>query len=195
MTKRTYRANDFAHYGDVEAELIGELVESHGGQLTPQEFVEAAAPASSPLHRLFTWDDRKAANAHRLTQARAHLCCLQVEIISVTGEEQRTRAVHAVFVDAGGKTMRSYLEHDRIAKAPDLARQVIERAAQMVLSWRRRYDSYSSVFGPVFEAIDKLEETQWQPQRTGQRKSQKRKTVSRKSRPAARASRVTGRKS
>ncbi len=55
---------------------LSRIAREHGGKLLPLDVVESARPKDSPLHSKFTWDDTKAAQEHRLWQAR--------QLISVT---------------------------------------------------------------------------------------------------------------
>lgn len=56
------------------AQAVGEtvawLVEAHGGVCPPSALVEVARDEQHPCHRLFTWDDPKAAEAWRRHEAR-----------------------------------------------------------------------------------------------------------------------------
>lgn len=52
---------------------------------TPEELVKAARSKRSPVHKLFEWNDRKAAQEMRLVQARVMINSLQVEIITPKG--------------------------------------------------------------------------------------------------------------
>ncbi len=47
-----------------------ELCIANGGRLTPDAMVEDARSKRSALHPFFEWDDKKAAHAHRIEQAR-----------------------------------------------------------------------------------------------------------------------------
>lgn len=46
------------------------IAKEHGGELKPEDVVEAARAKSSPLHDHFTWDDSEAAQRYRLYEAR-----------------------------------------------------------------------------------------------------------------------------
>jgi hypothetical protein len=65
-----------------DPQMIGEALETirleNGGELHPQAVVADARDAKSPLHRYFEWDDRKAAEAHRVDQARALIRSVRV---------------------------------------------------------------------------------------------------------------------
>ena len=60
------------------------------GLLKPEDVVEAARPANSPLHTRFTWDDSAAAHQFRLEQARK-LIRTTIQYIEVDGKDQSFR--------------------------------------------------------------------------------------------------------
>lgn len=55
-------------------------LEDRRGRLTAEEVLEAARPSASPLHGFFEWDDSKAAEAHRLEQARDLIRRVKIEL-------------------------------------------------------------------------------------------------------------------
>ena len=58
--------------------------------LKPEDVVEAARPANSPLHTRFTWDDSDAAHQYRLEQARK-LIRTTIQYIEVDGKDSSFR--------------------------------------------------------------------------------------------------------
>lgn len=52
---------------------LNKIAKAHGGHATAEQVVEAATPATHPLHPQFEWDDTVAGNQWRLKQARAML--------------------------------------------------------------------------------------------------------------------------
>lgn len=58
------------------------------GVLTAEAVLEEAQPETSPLHRLFTWDNEEAGHQYRLFQAR-----LLIRRVRVTVEQQPERRV------------------------------------------------------------------------------------------------------
>ena len=69
-------------YSNLDKDSIDILSElEKGGNLTPANVVEAAQRPGSPLHRHFTWDDKDAAAAHRLAEARALIRRVKVVMI------------------------------------------------------------------------------------------------------------------
>jgi hypothetical protein len=66
------------------AEVVGAELEDirlrNGGKLKPHDVVDAARYEDSPLHPAFEWDDSKAAEAHRLWQARTLIRSVEIII-------------------------------------------------------------------------------------------------------------------
>ena len=61
------------------AEILRSL-ERDNGRLLPDDVVTAATDPESPLHSHFTWDDTEAAKRFRLSQARALIRTVKLEI-------------------------------------------------------------------------------------------------------------------
>lgn len=61
-------------------EAVRAIADTRGGLITPDAVVRAARSPSSPLHALFTWDNRKAAHAHRLNEARMLIRSVMVTV-------------------------------------------------------------------------------------------------------------------
>jgi hypothetical protein len=56
------------------------------GTLTPDAVLEAARPKGSPIHDLFTWDDKVAGARYRIEEARTVIRRVRVEIITESRE-------------------------------------------------------------------------------------------------------------
>lgn len=69
----------------VPAQVFGDFYYSLKKR-TPEALVEAAKKKSSPIHKLFDWNDKTAAYEARLTLARVMVNSLQVEIITPKGK-------------------------------------------------------------------------------------------------------------
>lgn len=79
-----------------DSRVVAELkriADRNDGVLMPEDVVEAARPAASPLHSSFDWDDSEAAQKWRLHQAR-QLLRVTVEYI----ESDNARVPMRVFV-------------------------------------------------------------------------------------------------
>lgn len=79
-----YKYSWSRHFG-VSAQVFGEVYYSLKKR-TPEELLAVARKRSSPLHRLFEWNDHRAAHQHRLVQARIMVNSLQVDIMTPKGK-------------------------------------------------------------------------------------------------------------
>ena len=59
---------------------LEKLTKLNKGRLTPSKVVHDAKAKTSPLHDQFTWDDDKAAELHRLWQARNLIKTVKIKI-------------------------------------------------------------------------------------------------------------------
>lgn len=75
--------------------VIGEELEAiraKYGKLCPEDVVKSSRPKSAPLHDLFEWNDTKAAEGYRLSQARTII--RSVQFVPYRGKEPVTQYVH-----------------------------------------------------------------------------------------------------
>ena len=153
----TYRAHRGAAFSHADAQQIGEAVERIGDEVTPDDVVEAARNTSSPLHRLFEWDDTLAAVRWRRQEARSVLNHLSVVVKMPDGNLEPIKAFHSVDVQTDDDTMaRRYVHVSIVKERPDFADDVVDRARGELESWRNRYRGYREFFGSVFSAIDNV---------------------------------------
>lgn len=133
----------------IAAERLREIQKAAGG-ITPRAVVDDARSDNSPLHKCFEWNDEKAADAHRLQQARQLIGALVVAKIEDAPMLRETRAFVNVTTDE-----QKYVPIEVAMTVPDLRAEVIGRAKAEIQRWRDRYASYAE-FGKVTQAIDDL---------------------------------------
>lgn len=71
------------HVETVEARAAA-LAAASGGRLTAEAVVSDATSKTSPLHRYFEWDDKKAGHQYRLEQARALIRRISVQVTTIS---------------------------------------------------------------------------------------------------------------
>jgi hypothetical protein len=172
MTSRTtYFWRPGAHRYGTDPQTIGEALEALAGNglLHPPEIVEAAKPASSPLHPLFEWDDAVAGAAYRVEQARAVVQQLEVEIITKDGEIRDGVRAFVNIVTVGGE--QGYAGVQWAASDAQVVHGLLSRALGELNSWRRRYSDLielARVNGAIDETVAALElarlETELKPE-------------------------------
>lgn len=142
-----------AHKADpqVIGDTIAGIATERGGEVTPDDVVEAAKAADNPLHPHFEWDDEAAAERYRLDQARAIIRSVRVE-----REDDEFGQVQA-FVSVSGDLQRSYRPIDVVLKSNDLRRRVLEAAQKDLDAFRKRYRDLTDVVEIVNQASETVE--------------------------------------
>ena len=116
--------------------------------LTPEVVVRAAEDNNSILHKLFEWDDNKAAYNWRLQQARTILNNIEVTII--TDGEPREIAVFEVTTRSEGyKSVDTFTNED-----VDFVRASILRQLNTMKSKLKTYKEFHKVLFYIDKAIE-----------------------------------------
>ena len=133
----------------VDAETFGGMVErlADGAPVhavAPEAVVDEAAKRGSPIKRLFNWDDRSAAHAHRIQQARKFIGMLEVVVVEQrTGRATSSRAFYSIVSDEG----RAYMAHDRVLTDRDARLHVIGDARRDLERFLAKYGTVLRLFG------------------------------------------------
>jgi hypothetical protein len=133
----------------VSAEIL-RLSTQGGERITPAHYVEEARNPASPLHDTLEWDDDKAAEAHRLSQARAWI--RSVNVAFEIGEH--TVYVPAFVRDPDAHSLeQGYIETKTICndtkRKHEVVRRLLERVEGEVYKVRQ--------FAEVFDIEDDVE--------------------------------------
>lgn len=107
--------------------ILQQLADPHGN-LDPATVVDAATPATSPLHDYFTWDDGEAADKWRLDEARQLIRRVRITVIPQPDTPPiRVRAF--VSVDGAGENeTRAYRPLADVANDDELRERVLAEA-------------------------------------------------------------------
>lgn len=129
--------------GAVPAQLAGDEIarirDGQGGYVTPSAVVLAARPQGAPLHPAFEWDDRRAAVAHRLDQARYLIRSI---VIIEHVDQQPVRAFVSVTIrgEDNPGTLVAYTSFDNAMSDPDMQEQLMAQARADMRAFERKYD-------------------------------------------------------
>lgn len=140
------------------AQRVGEALErlrlEAGGVLAAQDVVACARNSASPLHKFFQWDDRKAAVAHRIEQARELVRAVVVIVPDGDGPVPAFEPTTVVGVD-GPAFKRAPIRQAFMPKpqAPRFAR--LHAALRELEAIRRRFADLEEL-GIVLDGIDEL---------------------------------------
>lgn len=141
--------------GRANAQSIGEALESirvkAGGELEPRDVVNAARDKGNPLHIHFEWDDRVAAEAYRVDQARNI-----IRIVRVVDDEA-SEGTSRAFISVNGKNGVSYRAVDDVKASQDLQEAVLEQAEKDLEAFERRYKELKDICAIVKSAREKVQ--------------------------------------
>ena len=135
----------------VSAQVAGEVCSrlADDGRLTPRDLVEESRPEDAPLHKEFEWDDAKAAEAYRETQASYIIRSIDVVV------EELDEPVRA-FVPVCEKDSPGVYSPIEVVMKSDSGRERTLRMAYEELSrFRSKYKTMVE-FAKLFEEIDRL---------------------------------------
>lgn len=131
---------------------LEEVRQRNDGDLTDDTIIEAARPKNHVLHKWFEWDDTKAANEHRRTQARQ-----LVRSFVVTYAESKETPVRAYEVHRktrpGSEKRTAYRTTDEVMADPDARDRLIASAIRMAMEFRRRFRGLHEL-QKIVEAIE-----------------------------------------
>ena len=110
-------------FGRLDAQTVATaldgLYQAHG-EITATAVVEAARPKKAPLHPAFEWDDTKAAEEHRLWQARRI-----VRAVQVVDDETKDETPQYVHVRVADQDEGRYLPASVVVENVDLFQQAL----------------------------------------------------------------------
>lgn len=147
-----YKWNSGAHI-KASAQDAGELCAAleTQGKLTPHEVVEASRPEDAPLHDEFEWDDAKAAERYRETQASYIIRSIEV-VISGKTEPTVTRGFVSLVTSDGG---REYHEVNKVLSITNQRDMLLIEAKRELAAFKRKYEVLEEL-ADVFAAIDRV---------------------------------------
>lgn len=126
-----------------------EILEKTVG-ITPKNLVEANRDESAPLHNEFEWNDTKAAEKYRETQAGyiiRNIC-----IVRESEEKPPVRAFYSVTTDEE----RKYESLNVIIKSEDKTKKLLESALRELIAFKAKYSMLSEIAN-VIKAIDEVQ--------------------------------------
>jgi len=138
-----------------DPQKIGEALEAvataNGGRIEPEAVVEAARNPKNSLHAHFEWDDKKAAAAHRIDQARGIIRIIRVE--SDDTESGTMRAFHSITDDRG----TAYRPAKTVLGSPEMMLALRKRAKVELEAFQLRYNEIREISPELDLAIKKLD--------------------------------------
>lgn len=124
---------------NVKPEIVADVfeqLEEEFGEVTPDNFLEASTPEESPTHKLFEWNDIKAAHLYRRNQARHIITDLKIEYI-VNDKPLVVPAYVNVSSSLDGSGL--YRNITRAFETRETREIVLNRAKQELSIFRKKY--------------------------------------------------------
>lgn len=121
------------------------------GELTPDDVLKDAKHNNSPLHSFFEWDDSKAAEQHRLSQARG----LIRAVVAIYRDEERTARKVTAFVHINEPGAPHYRSTEHAMSAAKTREMVLRQAWKEFQSWRKRYEQLDEL-ADLFKKADEV---------------------------------------
>ena len=138
----------FSVGADIAADRLNKIRKQTGG-ITPRAVVDDAVNPQSPLHPCFEWDDDRAADAHRLSQARKLIG--SIVVAEKVGDEIINSEVRA-FVHITAELPR-YEPIEIAMRHIEMREEILARAWQEIKTWQHRYAAYEE-FAELMDVID-----------------------------------------
>jgi|SRR5215510_12282059 len=158
MTTTSYRwqTGGYGNFKRIDPNVVGSVL-SHleeSGPISPRRVVTAATPDDSPLHPMFDWDDRHAADRWRLEQASQVLGAIAVVYRDPRNNTPLvTRAFVAIEEQKGMAAAPIWMSTARAMSDGRLRSALIAQALRDVQLLERRYQELSEL-AEIFEQAE-----------------------------------------
>lgn len=130
-------------------EALAKLTQQHSGRLEPEFVVSAAKDTKSPLHPHFEWNDKVAAHAYRMDQARAIISLIRVD----EGDGKPPKPAYLSVADNGV----SYRSVKEVETSRDLQLIVLRQAERDLRAFENRYHMLADICETVRTAREGIE--------------------------------------
>lgn len=143
----------------ISAQTAGERlteIEQRDGAITPQAVVDDARPETSVLHKVFEWDDAKAAEQYRLSQASSFIR----SIVVIPEPEEKIKAPVRMYlnrnpINEGQKKQGAYINYRSALDDPESREVVLNNARYELRLFRKKYSNLNEL-AKVLAVIDEV---------------------------------------
>ena len=123
----------------VIGEAIAKIAGACGGKPKPRDVVAAARSNRHPLHKHFEWDDKEAADAFRLSQARELMRVIRIE------SDKKGVPSSPAWISVHDVDGNAYRSIDEVRSSRELQLIVLRQAERDLLAIERRYQDLIEV--------------------------------------------------
>lgn len=118
-------------------EALADIEKAHSGRIEPEFVVKAAKDTKNPLHPHFEWNDKVAAHAHRMDQARSIISLIRVD----QGDGAPPRPAYVSLPDQG----YAYRNVEEVSRSRELQLLVLRQAERDLNAFEKRYHMLSDI--------------------------------------------------
>lgn len=118
-----------------QKQVLQDIADRNGGRLTPSDVVDEARKHDSPLHELFEWDIKKAAQSHWIDRARDIITSVKIEVQT---ETFMIRSVAYIRDPSAENDEQGYRNIADVRSDKDWSRKSIVEAFQQAAAYLRR---------------------------------------------------------
>lgn len=145
------------HISQRVAQDVGPVILSliEQGKYTPRALVEAARSPKNPAHKHFIWNDKQAAEQHRLERALFFQRAIEYEFVVRRGNKKPVDLIMRVaYPDGAG----NYHSGGAVITSRALTEHLLRDALERLESWRNQYEMLrdKAVLSGIFSEIDRL---------------------------------------
>lgn len=135
-------------------EFLNKISEREGG-VTAARVLDLSRREDALLHPCFEWDDTKAAESHRLYQARKLVGNLVCAVVKEDPEKEVVAPTTRAFVSVSAPQEKGIFKPTIVAMSDPVDRQIVlDNAKREALSFANKYSGLSE-FAEVIEAINR----------------------------------------
>ena len=144
-----FRLSGSVAVGTLAHEIESLKAANPGGEITAPEVLDYARSKVSPIHKLFDWNDKTAAEKHRLEQARYFIRCYVV-VRETRSETTRTLGN----INVSTTDTRVYVSADAAMDDPQLREIVVADLVRAIRGIRMRARFIPNIPTFLMEALD-----------------------------------------
>lgn len=134
-----------------------EIIKKEYGSITPENVLDYAKNPKTSIHKLFEWDDKKAAHQHRLQQARLFINNIQITIIS----DGEPREIGAYEIVRNNENENEYKNITTFTQSDiEYTKENILNSLKQISIKLKIYRQFHKIQFEVDQLIKKLEETE-----------------------------------
>ena len=162
-TKLEYKIADGYHVNKEDAGKLFIVLRDKfkGERPSPDAFIKEAKRKASPIHGLFNWDVKEAAESHWQAEAQRYLRSVVLVRVSVKTGKIISGPVRAfVPVEYKRHAVTRYAPGATLSASPADVYAVLGRVRSDFRSWLSRYKAYTGfleMFDPVVDAFEAIE--------------------------------------